>query len=256
VSLVPPLPDFAVRAVGTEWMDDPEVKGKALRTALRDLRRINRLLGGLRASTSVLAPMLSTRSSFDLLDVGSGTGDYLAHLVRQGVRRGTVVRATGVDLNPRTVGHGRAWLDASLPSDLRADVRLDIADALALPYPDDAFDVAHAALFLHHFHGEDAVQLLREMDRVSRHGILVNDLHRHPLAYVGIWALSRLGFSPMVQHDGPLSVRRGFRRADLAALAEAAGLPAVKVRWHWAFRWTLSSLSGPPGRAPAGITPA
>lgn len=256
MSLLPSLPDFTARAVGTEWMDDPEVEGEALRTALRDLRRINRLLGGLRASTSVLAPMLSARSALDLLDVGSGTGDYLAQLVRQGARHGTEVRATGVDLNPRTVGRGRAWLDAALPSALRAGVHLNIADALALPYPDDAFDVAHAALFLHHFHGDAAVQLLREMDRVSRHGVLVNDLHRHPLAYLGIWALSRLGFSPMVQHDGPLSVRRGFRRADLVALAEAAGLSSVEVRWHWAFRWTLSSLAGPHRRTAAGVTAA
>ncbi|MFB6247520.1 MAG: methyltransferase domain-containing protein [Salinibacter sp.] len=250
------LPDFTARAVGTEWMDDPGVRGEALRTALRDLRRINRLLGGLRASTSVLAPMLSARSSLDLLDVGSGTGDYLAHLVRQGAHHNTRIRATGVDLNPRTVGHGRAWLDASLSPSLRSNVRLEIADALQLPYPDDAVDVAHAALFLHHFHGNAAVRLLREMNRVSRHGILVNDLHRHPLAYVGIWTLSRLGFSPMVQHDGPLSVRRGFRHADLVTLAEAAGLPSAEVRWHWAFRWTLSSLSGPSGRVAAGITAA
>jgi SAM-dependent methyltransferase len=227
-------------------MDDPEVKGEVLRTALRDLRRINRLLGGLRASTAGLAPMLDGRSSLHVLDVGSGTGDYLAHFVRHGARRGVRIRATGIDLNPRTVGHGRAWLDATLPPVLRSAVDLEIGDALDLPYPDDAVDVAHAALFLHHFHGDAAVRLLREMDRVSRHGLLVNDLHRHPLAHLGIWALSRAAsLSPMVQHDGPLSVRRGFRRADLQALAGAAGLPSVTVRWHWAFRWTLSSITAP-----------
>jgi SAM-dependent methyltransferase len=256
VSPFPALPDFTDRAAGTERMDDPAVGGAALRAALRDLRRINRLLGGLRASTSVLGPTLRARSALDLLDVGSGTGDYLAHLVRHGARHGTRVRATGVDLNPRTVGHGRAWLDATLPPGLRTGVRLEIADALALPYPDDAFDVAHAALFLHHFHGDAAVCLLREMNRVSRHGILINDLHRHPLAYLGIWALSRVGFSPMVQHDGPLSVRRGFRRDDLVALAAAAGLPSATVRWHWAFRWTLSSLDVPSGRPAQRITAA
>lgn len=255
VSLLSWLSSFRTRAVGTEWMDDPNVEGAALRTALRDLRRINRLLGGLRASTSVLAPMLAARRSLHVLDVGSGTGDYLAHFARLGAGRGVRVRATGIDLNPRTVGHGRAWLDATLPPALRPAAALEVGDALDLPYPDDAVDVAHAALFLHHFHGDAAVRLLREMDRVSRHGILVNDLHRHPLAYLGIWALSRAAsFSPMVQHDGPLSVRRGFRRADLQALAGAAGLPSAEVRWHWAFRWTLSSLGGgqPPSRP--GIT--
>ena len=241
--VLPELPSFARRARGTEWMDDPSVEGEALRTALHDLRRINRLLGGLRATASVLDPIFAERRTIDLLDLGTGTGDYLVDLVRRGAQRDTDVQGVGVDLNPVTVGHGRAWLDAALEPPLRSRVRIEIGDALALPYPDDAFDVAHAALFLHHFHGPSATQLLREMDRVSRWGLVVNDLHRHPLAYLGIWALSRLArLSPMVQHDGPLSVRRGFRRADLQRLAGAVGLSPVRVRWHWAFRWTLSTL--------------
>ena len=103
--------------------------------------------------------------------------------------------------------------------------------------------MSHAALFLHHFHGDDAVRLLREMDRVSRLGIVVNDLHRHPLAYAGIWALSRLlRMTPVVQHDGPISVLRGFHKAELPALTQAANLPPPDLQWRWAFRWTLSTL--------------
>jgi SAM-dependent methyltransferase len=224
-------------------MDDFSIDDDRLRGALRDLRRINRLLGGRRATNVLLDPVLRRRPVVRVLDVGTGSGDYLAHLVRRGARTGTHVEAVGVDLNPVTVGHGRAWLDYTLPPPLRQQARLEVADARALPYPDDAFDVAHAALFLHHFYGADAVQLLREMDRVSRLGIIVNDLHRHPLAYVGIWTLSRaLRLAPMVQHDGPVSVARGFRRSELTALAGQAGLPAPRVRWHWAFRWTLSTV--------------
>ena len=224
-------------------MDDPDVRGEALRTALRDLRWINRLLGGLRATRTVVRPLLRDQSQLEVLDVGTGTGDYLVDLVTFGERTGTRVRGVGVDLNPVTVGHGRAWLDATLPSPLRDRVRLEIGDALDLPYPNDAFDVAHAALFLHHFHGPRALVLLREMDRVSRRGILVNDLHRHPLAYAGIWTLSRAArCSPMVQHDGPLSVRRGFQKSDLLTMAAEVPLAPPHIRWHWAFRWTLSTV--------------
>ena len=241
------LPDLSTRARLSEWMDNPSVQGNDLERALTDLRRINTLLGGYRASDAVLDPLFRARPSLRVLDVGTGTGDYPARFVHRGRRFGASVEAVGVDLNPTTVGRGRAWLDAALPPPLRPQVRLDIGDALALPYPDDAFDVAHAALFLHHVHGDDAVQLLREMNRVSRLGVLVNDLHRHPLAYLGIWALSRLlRMSPMVQHDGPISVRRGFRRAELQTLAHRAGLPPPTVRWHWAFRWTLSTISPSP----------
>jgi AcrR family transcriptional regulator len=37
-------------------------------------------------------------------------------------------------------------------------------------------------------------------------------------------------------------VRRGFRRTELRALAEAARLPPATIQWHWAFRWTLSTI--------------
>ena len=226
-------------------MDDPDVSGAALEQALMNLRQINTLLGGYRASATVLDPLLRSESSLRVLDVGSGTGDYPARFVQRGQRLGTPVGAVGVDLNPITVGRGRAWLDDTLPSPLRSRVRLDLGDALDLPYEDNAFDVSHAALFLHHFHGNDAVQLLREMARVSRCGVVVNDLHRHPLAYAGIWALSRLlRMSPMVQHDGPISVLRGFQKGELVTLAYEAGLSPPTVRWHWAFRWTLSTLPG------------
>ncbi len=241
------FPDLSTRVESEEWMDDSTVSGEALRGALRDLRRINVLLGGLRATDAVLDPLLRSRSSLRVLDVGTGTGDYLRHLARRGRRFGTTVDAVGIDLNPVTVGHGRAWLDAHLAPPLRGQVQIEIADALQLPYDDNAFDVAHAALFLHHFHGAEAPALLREMNRVSRLGIVVNDLHRHLLAYAGIWTLSRLlRMSPMVQHDGPVSVRRGFRRSDLAALAERAALRSAVVQWHWAFRWTLSTLPTAP----------
>lgn len=239
-----PHVDFSTRTEGKEWMDDPTMDGEDLYRALRNLRWINRLLGGYRASFSVLGPLLRRRPALEILDVGTGLGDYLAPLVTTGCCHKTRVRATGIDLNPRTVGYGRAWLDRTLPPSLRPQAQIEVADALRLPYEDDSFDVAHAALFLHHFHGREAEQLLREMDRVSRRGIVVNDLHRHPLAYAGIWLLTRLlPVSPMVRHDGPLSVRRGFRRHELMSLFDSAGLESPLVRWHWPFRWTCSTLS-------------
>lgn len=227
-------------------MDDSSLADEWLQESLRNLRWINRWLGGYRATWTVLSSLLHSRRSLRILDVGAGGGDYLACFVRWGQASGTPVTAVGLDLSPETVGHGRAWLDASLPPALRKQVRLDIGDALAIPYRDNAFDVVHAAQFVHHFYDESARILLQEMQRVSRLGVLVNDLHRHPLAHAGIWTLSRLlRFSPMVQHDGPLSVRRGFRRDDLRALAQRASLPSPVLRWHWAFRWTLSTLPLP-----------
>ena len=94
-----------------------------------------------------------------------------------------------------------------------------------------------ASLFLHHFPPEDVARLLREMGRVAR-VVVVNDLHRHPLAYHAIRTLARLSPSEMFRHDAPMSVRRGFTGPELDALLAEAGLVATR-RWRWAFRWQV-----------------
>ncbi|MFB6272341.1 MAG: methyltransferase domain-containing protein [Salinibacter sp.] len=225
-------------------MDDFSISDARLTRALRDLRRTNRLLGAYTATDAVLTPLFRRNDRLRILDVGCGGGDYVVHLTRQAKRFGCRAELIGLDANPVTVGHARAHLDEHLSPSLRSQVRIEIGDALALPVPDESVDVVHAALFLHHFHGENAVQLLSEMQRVARRGLLINDLHRHPLAYLGIWLLSRgLRMAPMVQHDGPMSVRRGFRKNELRDLARKAQLSLPSIRWHWAFRWTLSTIS-------------
>jgi SAM-dependent methyltransferase len=111
------------------------------------------------------------------------------------------------------------------------------ADVLALPFAPDSFDIATCALFLHHLPLDVGARLLRALYAIARRGVVVNDLHRHPLAYAGIWAVTRvLPTHPVVRHGAPLSVLRAFDRSDLADLARAAGLP-VAVRWRWAFRY-------------------
>lgn len=225
-------------------MDDFSIDDERLIRALEELRWVNRWLGGYAATQSVLAPLLKQRGTPRVIDLGTGGADYPEYLVRRAARHDGPVEVVAVDANPHTVAYAQASLDRRLPAALRAQVEVVCADALDLPYEDDAFDVAVAALFLHHFSRDKGVALIREMDRVARRGLIVNDLHRHPVAYYGIRALGTLtGASTMFRHDGPLSVLRGFHRAELEALAEAAGLVRPRVSWHWAFRWVLSTVA-------------
>jgi hypothetical protein len=79
------------------------------------------------------------------------------------------------------------------------------------------------------------------MERTARVGWLINDLHRHWLAWAGFRLLAFvLRWHPIVAHDGALSVRRAFTRAELEALLAAAGVQA-EIRWHFPFRWTVES---------------
>ena len=218
-------------------MDDLAVTDDRLESALVDLRRVARWLGGERVSLAAVAAVVPVGASARILDVGTGGGDAAAALVRWGTATGRDVRVEGVDLNAVTLGHAERWLDGALAPDLRPRVTLRQADAFALPYADGAFDVAHAALFLHHFDDEQAPRILAELARVAR-VVVVNDLHRHPLAFHAIRTLARLSRSAMFRHDAPVSVLRGFSGDDLDALVAAAGLVSTR-RWRWAFRWQV-----------------
>lgn len=225
-------------------MDDMSITDHRLYEALRDLRWTNRLLGGYASTRRVLAPVMDRHSRLRILDVGTGGGDSLVDLVRFGHSRGCRVEAVGIDLNPGAVEYAQRYLDQHLSERMRQRITVETGDALKLSYDDDSFDVALSSLFLHHFDEAQSARVVGEMARVSRKGVLVNDLHRHPLAYLGVLLLSRLlPASDMYRHDAPLSVRRGFRRRELASIASRAGIQDIDIRWHWAFRWTLFGVT-------------
>jgi ubiquinone/menaquinone biosynthesis C-methylase UbiE len=227
-------------------MDDFSIGDESLTRSLDQLRVVNRWLGGYASLFSVLKPYLLRRAGpTRLLDIGCGVGDFAELLATWAVRQNPAIdlQIVAVDANPATVAHANASLQSRLSPEAAALVRVELADALQLPYGDGAFDVATASMFLHHFADDMAVPILASMARVAKDGVIVNDLHRHPVAYHGFRAAATiLGATPMVRHDGAVSVLRGFTRKDLTRLAHRAGLVTTGPRWRWAFRWVLSTL--------------
>lgn len=68
--------------------------------------------------------------------------------------------------------------------------------------------------------------------------MVVNDLVRAPLHYLGTWFLT-LWTSPVSRHDARMSVRRGFRVEELRGLLRAGGLDAYEVERHFLYRFLL-----------------
>jgi SAM-dependent methyltransferase len=236
-------PDLSERLDAPEQMDDFSRAPAELDEALRDLRGVNRWLGGFRSVRQALRPLARRRSYLRVLDLGAGSCDVPARLVEWAdARYDTLLQVVAVDANPTVVRQARRYLDERLHPRLRPQVLVEEGDALDLRFDDGDFDAATASLFLHHF-ADDAARLLCEMDRVATSGLIVSDLHRHPWAYTGIRAVAKLlPVSPMFTNDAPLSVRRGFTREELDRLARAAGLNGYVLRWRWAFRWVLSTV--------------
>jgi hypothetical protein len=95
---------------------------------------------------------------------------------------------------------------------------------------------------LHHFDETDACQVLREMWRVARVGIVAADLERsYPLYFGAQLALRTIVRHPVTRHDGLISVRRSFTAPELRALAQTAGLSGAKVRRHRLFLQILTA---------------
>lgn len=226
---------FATRNLEPEWMDDLSISDERLETVLGEIDHVNRWLGGYRVSLGAFPHT----SPLKVLDVACGGGDFLAATVRWSLRSKIQVEATGLDLNPATLAFARQRLIRALGEPAAQRIHLDVGDATALPYADLTFDVAHAGLFLHHLPDDRIVQVLRELKRVARH-VVINDLHRHPLAWYAIRAVGALlRASPMFRADAPHSVLRGFTRQEFEHLLRAAGWASYQLRWAWAFRWRI-----------------
>src|SRR5918994_2207767 len=205
-----------------ELLDGPLDDGPALVGNLRDLARANRWLGGVQLSVKGVSALAPSGMPLTVIDVGTGGADIPLALIER-------ARAGERRLSVTAVDHRVEVLEAAVVAEPRlattGDLALRVADGLALPFPDRSFDIAHSSLLLHHLEPAAAVAVLREMGRVARRGIVINDLVRGRLWWVGAWLLSHLATTNrFTRHDAPLSVRRAYTVAELTALLAAAGL--------------------------------
>jgi hypothetical protein len=230
-------PRLAARVPGPELMDTAsDVTPAELDGALAQLRFINTWLGGHATTRRALDGLLARRPSreWTVLDAGGGSGDAAPEILAWAARRGVTVRVTVIDRDARTAAEAARRLASTPGADARCQDLFDVATK--------SYDVVHAALFLHHFDGDDAARALRRMGEIARAGVVVNDLRRHPVPWTLIrWLTAAFSRNRLIRFDAPLSVARGFVADDWRALGSAAGLDLV-ARRTWAWRWAVSGV--------------
>jgi ubiquinone/menaquinone biosynthesis C-methylase UbiE len=204
-----------------ELLDEDDAPRADMERSLRDLRRFNRYLGGLRIYRSLMRRMLPTGARAAVADLGAGTGDQVDSL-------GANVLGVAVDVNIRHLLYLRE----------RSRARRVVADARNLPFRDGAVDVVTSAHFFHHFTPEENEAILRESLRASRRGVIVNDTERHviPYAFCVLIGVLRL-VGRITRSDAPGSVRRGYTAAEAGEIAARAGASKVEVRSEFPFRF-------------------
>ncbi|HEX6559251.1 MAG TPA: methyltransferase domain-containing protein [Longimicrobiales bacterium] len=212
-----PLP----RAIAApELLDEPHHDPAELRHSLAHVAAVNRWLGGTRALLRHLTPYLESANKTRILDVGTASGDLPRNVARWARSHGCVVEIVATDVHPQMRQVARQRLH-DFP-----EITIGAADGRALPYADRSFDIALLCLTLHHFDEAEQVRIVHELARVARRAVLISELRRTRLNYIGaqllaqtIWRRNRL-----TRHDGPLSVLRAFTADELLGLAREAGL--------------------------------
>jgi ubiquinone/menaquinone biosynthesis C-methylase UbiE len=204
-----------LRVDAPEILDSDDCSLADVQATLQDIGRVNRWFGGV-ATTQKMVERLARASAishFSMLEVAAGSGE-LAEIVRQRLAQ------RGINLDITLLDRARSHL----PRDHGV-----VADALALPFGDDAFDLVTCNLFAHHLQPEQLAQFVREGLRVCRRAVLINDLIRHPvhlaLAYAG-YPIMR---SRVAWLDGLTSVRRAYVPDEIRNLL-ASMLPQTAAR--------------------------
>jgi len=229
-------PDMTRRSTARELMDDRSIGGDELAVALGQLRVINSWLGS-------GWPTLEGVSSFwrkagrparlTILDVGAGSGDVNRLLLAWAIRRNIALHITLVDMHPETCASAAAYY--------RDDPRVQVVCSDLLHLGMQPADIVTATLFTHHFPSEQLAEVLATLSHMARIGVVINDLHRHPVAWAGIWVATRLfSRNRMIRHDAPLSVQRGFRLSDLDQLRSAPALGILSYVWRPFFRYLIT----------------
>ena len=223
-----------------ELLDGPLDDPIALAGNLRDLRRLNRVTGGGALSARAVRALGREAPVATLLDVGTGACDIPELLIADALRRHHPLHVTATDSRLEVLAAARAvrpGLDA-VPG-----LTLAVADGLRLPYPDGSFDVAHASLVVHHLAPDEAIVFVRELRRVARSGIVVNDLDRSWTSLLGAWLLAHgIATSRYTRHDAPLSVRRAYTRREMTeVIRESGGQPVATFGGFARHRYAIAA---------------
>jgi len=151
-----------------------------------------------------------------VLDLACGTGTLAVRMARSQ----PLAQITGVDGDPEVLARARKKIDRA-----GVRVRLDHADATALPYGSEQFDRVVTSLFFHHLIWADKRRAASEIMRVLKPG---GELHLADWGKPKNW-LMRWLFFPVQVLDG-FANTRSHVSGQLVELFQQAGFQAVVER--------------------------
>lgn len=189
------------------------------------LFRVNKIFGFFRSTVNLLKKFPRDSS---VLDLGCGAGDFLVELKKIFPE----MSMSGIDISKEAIDLAKQNSD----------------DLSFIHHPSTDFnylettkaDLILSTLMCHHLSDLELVDFLNKAAFSANKAVIINDLHRHPLA---CW-FHRL-FSPLlfnnrlISYDGLISIQRSFTRSEWEALLKAAGIRTYQINWCFPFRWQV-----------------
>ena len=221
-----------------EAMDDFSLQGVQLKDALDKIAKINRFLGGNRVTLQGIADLLKNipkERVIHIADIGCGNGDMLRVLADYGKNHGWKFHLTGIDANQYTLDY------AKIQSKGYENIDFKCQDILASNSKTN-YDILLFTLTLHHFKNDEIKSLLKKLIPFTSIGIIINDLHRHKVAYTLFLAICFIfRLNSLSKDDGLISILRGFKKQELKTFTrKIKGNHSIKWKWAFRYQWIIS----------------
>lgn len=221
------------RTDAIEIMDDLSMGGAMLCDTLDKLDAINKWLGGNVVTLNGIKKILkdhSKKKPLTIVDLGCGGGGMLRQIAKYGRKNGYSFKLIGVDANEHIINY------AKKTSQEYFEISYLQHDVFSKEFKELSYDVVLCTLLLHHFKENEIIHLLSELNQKATLGIVVNDLHRHRMAYYLFKLLSLVIKNNMVKEDGLTSILRGFKKGELQKISTQLEVKS-HIHWKWAFRY-------------------
>ncbi len=226
------MTDYRCRSYDKELLDSTNIPFRDIAENMKELEFINSYLGGHSITIEGFKKLTGIKKNISVCEIGCGGGDNLNAIGRFCKRNNIRAQFTGIDINADCIEYAKAKSQVDDVTFMVSDYRL--ANFESKP------GIIFSSLFCHHFTDDELVEMLQWMKDQAVAGFFINDLHRHPLAYNFIkFATKMFSSSYLVKNDAPLSVLRGFRKAEWQKLLKKAGITNYTMQWKWAFRYLI-----------------
>ncbi len=226
--------DFTLRSTEQELMDYTEVSPDMLVSVLKDINRVNKILGGNAITKKALLDFMlcHPKEHYTIIDVGSGDGTMLREIALMLRKKKVAANFIGIDINKISIEIAREQ------STLFPEIKYLQKDILSGECDTFPCDILLCTLTMHHFSTEQIPAFLNKFTQIASIGVVINDLQRSKWAYLLFqWFSAIFIKTNIAKSDGLISIKKGFVKSELTNYSKTVVNATHHIQWKWAFRY-------------------